>query len=483
MSDPQILRLFRLDAEGRSKAGAEDLRRLAGHFRANQRDMLGYQWSQDIHIPDHLGDFLGLHLDNIGDPMAASLTSLNTKFLEREVLRYFTHLWNAPPLATQDSDDDLSDPRSWGYVLSMGSTEGTLYALWNARDYLRGKPLHNPASPAAATPRKPLLFVSQEAHYSFAKAAQMVQLDMMGDIGNRDYPGQCPVGKDGTWPSSVPAGTTGGSDGLMDTAALAELVEFFAARGYAPVIVCNVGSTFKGALDDPRTIWKAIEPVLRRHDLLGDDHNRRGYWMHVDGALGAGYVPYLEMSEDEHQNLPLFDFRLPCVSSVVTSGHKWFGTPYPTGVYLTRNELRVAAPSKPGYVGSADTTIGGARDGLAPLLLWTALSGRPHDQQVATANRCVRLASYAHEQLTEQCPTAEAQRARNSLAIRFRRPADEVMNQFGLVGQKAPGPNGELREEAHLYVMPHVTEATINRFVRAISSPSAYPALATQEAL
>ena len=37
----------------------------------------------------------------------------------------------------------LDDPETyWGYVLTVGLTEGNLYAAWNARDYLSGKYLY-----------------------------------------------------------------------------------------------------------------------------------------------------------------------------------------------------------------------------------------------------------------------------------------------------------------------------------------------------
>ncbi|NGN64551.1 pyridoxal-dependent decarboxylase [Streptomyces sp. A7024] len=470
-----MLRAFKLAPDGRTRANTEDLRELAHYFRSAQRKMLGYQWSQDIDMPKPITDFLDLHLDNIGDPMANSLTKLNTKFLEQEVLKYFAHLWHAPPLAGEDSTaDPATRAASWGYVLSMGSTEGTLYCLWNARDYLAGRDLCGtvPGGQESAA-RKPLLFASREVHYSFAKAAQMLQLDMMGDVGSRDFPGQCPITDDGTWPLSVPTEACGKNDGLVDAAALAQLIDFFAARGYAPIVVCNVGSTFKGAIDDPRAIWDCVQPVLERHGLLGSETQRRGYWIHVDGALGAGYLPFLEMAGG-YGNAPVFDFRLPYVCSIVTSGHKWFGTPYPTGVYLTRNELRVAPPSKPGYVGSPDTTIGGARDGLAPLLLWAAISQRTHDRQIEAVERCLRLAAHTHERLGELGPHIAAERARNALAIRFLRPAEHIMRAFGLVGQQTPGPDGRLRDEAHLYVMPHVTDETIDSFLEAMAAPDAY---------
>ncbi len=51
------------------------------------------------------------------------------------MLSYLARLWHGVPT------DPGNKESCWGYVLSMGSTEGNMYALWNARDYLSGKRL------------------------------------------------------------------------------------------------------------------------------------------------------------------------------------------------------------------------------------------------------------------------------------------------------------------------------------------------------
>ena len=47
---------------------------------------------------------------------------------------YYALLWNAKWLY------DTHDPETyWGYVQTMGSTEGIFHAMWSARNYLSGK--------------------------------------------------------------------------------------------------------------------------------------------------------------------------------------------------------------------------------------------------------------------------------------------------------------------------------------------------------
>jgi glutamate decarboxylase len=78
-------------------------------------------------------------------------------------------------------------------------------------------------------------------------------------------------------------------------------------------VVAILGSTFDGS----------YEPVAQIAAALDDLHARSGIDVpiHVDGASGAMIAPFLD--EDL-----LWDFRLPRVASINTSGHK-FGLVYP----------------------------------------------------------------------------------------------------------------------------------------------------------
>ena len=96
-------------------------------------DFLGYQVTlrDDYSIASK---YLSTQVNNIGDPFTPGSFTLNSKWMERNVLDYYASLWNAK------WPHDPNDPETyWGYVLTMGSTEGNLYGVWNARDYLQGK--------------------------------------------------------------------------------------------------------------------------------------------------------------------------------------------------------------------------------------------------------------------------------------------------------------------------------------------------------
>ena len=146
--------------------------------------------------------------------------------MEHNVLNYYASLWHAK------WPHDPKDPESyWGYTLTMGSSEGNLYAIWNARDYLSGKytsrntelskcALSNYHYEQCACPPDnpnafcPVAFYSSETHYSIMKAMEAIAISTFYEIGTRKYPGNCPLG--GEWPLAVPCigGDTG--PGIVD---------------------------------------------------------------------------------------------------------------------------------------------------------------------------------------------------------------------------------------------------------------------------
>lgn len=434
--------------------------KLSTDLRRRSEEFLGYQFNS-VFDYSSLAPFLKMHLNNLGDPFASGCKTVGTRRLEQFVLEAFADLWNAKGRHPLEPDS------YWGYVLSMGSTEGTMFALWNARDYLSGKPLlHETIWPQEKMP-EPVIFCSQDTHYSVTKCASLLNMPTFHELGSRRFPGECPVTEDGSWPLAVAS-----SDGSIDPQQLAALVEFFIDRGHPPVIVLTVGTTFKGAYDDPELVWHALQPVLEKGGLsLGSRNDRQAFWIHIDGALGGGYLPYLEKGHRQgivDEKGPVFDFRLPYVCSIVTSSHKWFGAPFPGGVYMSKEKFRLRPPSRPDYIASADTTFAGSRNGLSALLLWYTLTANPTDDQVRRAAHCSKLADYGLSRLmalTEKVPFLNAQRSRNSLALRFSRPRAQIFSRFGLSGEG---------DQAHIYVMPHVKQDLLDSFFDALAAPKAF---------
>ena len=219
----------------------------------------------------------------------------------------------------------------------------------------------------------PIAFYSIDAHYSIVKTMTVLEIKTFYEVGTECYPDQCPLG--GEWPTEVPS--EGGDDwnasGSVDIDKLCKLVDFFSEKGYPVLVIFNFGTTFKGAYDDVETGGKRLMKILQRNHIKErwveitnpDDgtvirRRRQGYWIHVDGALGASYMPFFHMAYEKQRTAikpaPTFDFQLPFVCSIVTSAHKWPGSPWPTGIYMTKTGLQLLPPSQPGYIGAPSLT-------------------------------------------------------------------------------------------------------------------------------
>jgi glutamate/tyrosine decarboxylase-like PLP-dependent enzyme len=141
--------------------------------------------------------------------------------------------------------------------------------------------------------RPPVLYVSGEAHHSFAKAARLSGL--------------------GTRAVSVVAVDT---SLRMDPDALVARIAADRAEGRAPFMVAaTAGTTSAGAIDP----LDAIATIARRE----------GLWLHVDAAWGgaAALLPELR---------PVLA-GIEQADSITFDAHKWLSAPMGAGLYLTRH--------------------------------------------------------------------------------------------------------------------------------------------------
>jgi len=301
---------FRLGGDGLPpEAIAKVHERFLAYISEKRTTFLGYQCNKQLEYKEILKDYLDFHINNVGDPFQRGNMTINSKWLERAVLDYYA-------------------------------------ALWNARDYLSGKALredfdeYDPAHLLYRSPKPdtynakaytPVLFYSSDTHYSIIKVALVLGIQTFHSIARQQYgDAHNPLHPGRPWPSEVPSTETGETD----LGALAKLVEFFAAEGY-PILIClNYGTTFKGAYDDVARACDLLGPIFERYGLVdrqvrydetdpysgrpvGDEDVRAGFWLHVDGALGAAHMPFMEMARAAGRLTacgPVFDFRLPQVS-------------------------------------------------------------------------------------------------------------------------------------------------------------------------
>ncbi|MEU5846057.1 pyridoxal-dependent decarboxylase [Saccharopolyspora shandongensis] len=471
------------------------LRELKNYLDYYQEHFLGYQVNQDLHaVREDLSHFLGVHTNNIGDPYVDSNLATHTKPLEKAVLKRYAELWGISPYDPSSSEKAWNS--AWGYVLSMGSSEGNVYGLLNARDYLSGKillakPGEDPGllmSQAAAsapyldTPAKranalqPVAFFSQDSHYSVAKAAHTLAIPTFGEIGNKYYNESHDYqacGYQNGWPAEIPSN----ADGSINIDRLVTTVDFFARKGHPVLVVCNLGTTFKGAYDNVGQIAQRLQKEVFDRYSMGEREftvktkgrtpikdKRRAFWIHVDGALGASYLPYLKkahdakMLDDEKVDIPDFDFRIKQVGSIVTSGHKYPGSPWACGIYMTRREFEIQPPPMAAYVASPDTTFGGSRNGFSPIVLWNQLARYSEEEQVRRIAASVKLARQTYHKLKELGKRLGRDLrpgyTPETLSVQFLQPNKRIVRKYSL----ASVPIDETTTLCHLFVMPHVTE-------------------------
>ena len=114
-----------------------------------------------------------------------------------------------------------------------------------------------------------------------------------------------------------------------------------------PIIVANIGTTMKGAVDDLNII----------RDVM-DGLQVQNFYVHADAALSGMILPFVPDPQPHG-----FDAG---IDSISISGHKLIGSPLPCGVVLTKKDYVANIARSIEVVGVMDTTIPGSRSAIAP---------------------------------------------------------------------------------------------------------------------
>ena len=337
----------------------------------------GYPVNQDFDY-SALYPLLAFAANNVGDPFGHSRYQSNTHETEREVVHAIAELVRLPV------------EEAWGYV-TAGGTEGNMYGIYVGRELLR----------------EPVAYFSQDTHYSVLKILHVLNIRNImirsQDNGEIDY------------------------DDLRDSIRI--------NRDAPALIVANIGTTMKGAVDD----------LDRIREIVAELALPRSY-IHADAALSGMILPFVDDPQP-------FGFDSG-VDSIAISGHKLIGSPLPCGVVVTRREYTAQIGRAIEYVGALDTTLLGSRNAFTPLIIWYALTKHGHDGFRLIVAKMLDTAEYAVERFN--AAGIPAWRARNSATVVFPRPSPYVLFQWQLA------PLGEI---AHLITMPHVTREMIDQVV------------------
>jgi len=196
----------------------EQLRRTAGLE-------VGFPVAFDLDF-SALKPFLGISLNNAGDPFMPMTYQLNSHEFEREVLAFFAELTRAPA------------GEWWGYVTN-GSTEGNLYGMYLAREQFPDG----------------IVYFSQDSHYSVSKNLHFLN---MRHIMIRSQP-----------------------NGEIDYDDLRETLRI--RRDVPPIIFANVGTTMKEARDDVGRIRSILEGMaISNYYIHSDAALCGGYAAYLD---------------------------------------------------------------------------------------------------------------------------------------------------------------------------------------------------------
>ena len=230
---------------------------------------------------------------NLGDP---SLFPASAE-LEQETIRMLGSL--------------LSNPKVSGSIVS-GGTEANIIALWIARN-LAKKDCGE-------------VIVPVSAHYSFDKAADLLNLNLVKVKLNSHF--------------------------QMDVKA--------AEKAITPRTVAIIGVAGTTGLG-------VVDPIPELSEIA----SAQNIYFHVDAAFGGFVLPFLQ--ELGYKALD-FDFRLPGVCSITVDPHKMGLAPIPAGGILFRDAAMTEAISTMvPYLAGEETkqpTILGTRSGASAVAVW-----------------------------------------------------------------------------------------------------------------
>jgi len=285
-----------------------------------------------------------------------------------------------------------------GYI-TTGGTESNIQALHIARN------LSNSDEPSAVVP--------ESAHFSFDKAADMLQIDLKKAELDDDY--------------------------RADPSAIENLVD-----GDTAAIVGVAGTTETGQIDPIRE--------------LGEIAEENDAYLHVDAAFGGFVLPFLT-------GAPRFDFSIDAVDSVTLDPHKMGLSTIPSGGLIVRdpdalNAIRTDTP----YLTSEDQyTLTGTRTGAGAASTYAALETLGRNGYRENAEICMeRTKQLARRVENSRNLELTVEPVTNLVSIGLDDPgkaAEKLDEKGGKVSVS------RLPEALRVVLMPHVHQETVERFV------------------
>lgn len=385
-------------AQTKVSSGFQELDEWTEQCLADRPFALGYPGNYDGKLDGFYKWYTANNLENVlinnaGNPFDKS-GALSSAHFEREVIEFFAPLYGF----------DVND--LWGMV-TMSGTDGNNHGIYFGVNYLKNK-----------TGQMPVVYVSDEAHYSNYRLCDVQNLDVRlvksNDMGQM-MPEELEKSLDLTRPA---------------------------------LIIYAMGSTFKGAIDDQ----KALQEVFDRHPEIM-------VYRHVDAALFGGYLPFTEYRDLVNRKQMNFE-------SISVSGHKFFGIDSPCGLFITTkniydNQNSFDVP----YLNANMRMISCSRSGTDPLKFWWLMKTVGIEGWTAQAQKIMDNTKYLMSEL--QRIDWPCWNNAYSNTVFFHRPDDSLVSKFNLANSNDSRFGGNL---SHVVVMQHVTREMIDRFIADLQS-------------
>lgn len=288
----------------------------------------------------------------------------------------------------------------WGYITS-GGTQGNEQGLYMGRHVLEK---HG----------KPILYFSEEAHYSIASLSKVLGLE------------SCVIQSK--------------ANGEMDYQDLKQKL-----NPQRPTLFSlSIGTTFKGAIDRIEIIQSLVREKKVKH-----------VFYHADAALFGGYLPFYQSGTKPNLNFQKYPY-----DSIAVSGHKFFGSPIPLGIFLIREEyLHNMKSEYIEYIHSYNVTIPCSRSALNTLILWWIIATTPKEMFVREANQMLANAHYFYDELRKRHYPVWLNAHSNTVI--FKAPSPELCERWTLSLQTCT----KLGHLAYAIMMQHVDKKMINEFL------------------
>jgi len=284
-----------------------------------------------------------------------------------------------------------ADPNDhWGYVTHCGS-ESNLYSLYVGRELY----------PNA------IVYFSEATHYCVKKSIHLLNMEGI-TVRSQKH-------------------------GEIDYEDLEHTLNL--NRNRPAIIISNFGTTMTESKDDV----SKIKQILKK--LVIQDH-----YIHCDAALSGSYGAFIN---------PRVPFNLSHgADSISISGHKFIGSPMPSGVLLTRRSLRNRIAKRIAVVDTLDSTIAGSRNGHTSLFLWYAIKKMGLEGLKKRYKHSLAMSNYCLEQL--KSIGIDAWKIPGAITVVFPKVAEEVKTKWQLA---------TVGDISHVVCMPNFTKSQIDYFI------------------